>query len=360
MIQNLTIRNYKTLRDVSVDLSPLTVFVGANGSGKTSVLEALHNTVRAVTGDPVKVFAHERHGDWLYTRGGDGPLSVRCETDQGAFGIEAVPPEGFPPPSDLLQKGRWSFHPIVEGASLDHAGRLMFLRLNASVMAQPSYSLDSPPRLKYTGEGLASVLSFLRDNDPDGFDALTEEARKLIPRLRRIRFRKETVYTTESELVRFGDDTVERRSRRPYPGEMILLDYDHAPDVSARAASEGTMLLLGLLTVLFGPSRPRTLLLDDLEHGLHPLAQTQLVKLIERLIDAHPGLQILATTHSPYLLNDLRPEQVRIMAVGPDGHSRYGRLTDHPEFEKWKEEMAPGELWSIFGEKWLINQETTA
>ncbi len=43
------------------------------------------------------------------------------------------------------------------------------------------------------------------------------------------------------------------------------------------------------------------------------------------------------------------------MAAGQDRRSRCGRLTDHPKFDKWKEEMAPGEMWSLCGEKWLVN-----
>ena len=42
------------------------------------------------------------------------------------------------------------------------------------------------------------------------------------------------------------------------------------------------------------------------------------------------------------------------MAVDEDGNAVCGRLEDHPQFEKWKDEMAPGELWSLFGEKWLV------
>ena len=76
MIQKVRIQNFKSLRDVAVELERFTVFVGANGSGKTSVLEAIHNTVRAITGEAQKVFAHERHGAWIYTRGGAGDLSL--------------------------------------------------------------------------------------------------------------------------------------------------------------------------------------------------------------------------------------------------------------------------------------------
>jgi len=138
----------------------------------------------------------------------------------------------------------------------------------------------------YTGDGLASVLAYMALNDPQGFEDLVAVARTLIPRLCRIRFRKATVHRTESELVRFGSDAVKRRSRRPYQGELILFDFEYAENVSARTASEGTMLMLGLLTALLGPNQPRILLLDDNEHALHPLAQKQMVEVIGQILSA--------------------------------------------------------------------------
>lgn len=361
MIHNVQIQNFKSLREVSIDLERFTVFVGANGSGKSSVLGAIHNAVRAATGKPQKVFAHERHGDWVYTRGGDGDLSIVCRTEKGEFRVAASPPEGYPPPPELLQRGHWEYRISPAGpalaAALEPARGLVFLHLNAAMLSQPSYVEKDPPRMEYTGEGLASVLAFMALNTPAAFEGLVGIARTLIPRLRHIRFRKATVYKEETELVRFGEDVVERRTRRPYQGELILLDFEHAENVSARTASEGTMLMLGLLTVLLGPNRPRILLLDDIEHGLHPLAQKQLVAVIGQIMQRFPELQILATAHSPYLLNYLQPEQVRIMAAGPDGYARCGRLTDHPKFPKWKDEMSPGEMWTLFGEKWLAEPE---
>src|SRR5262249_52235554 len=157
------------------------------------------------------------------------------------------------PPPDLMQKERWEYRVSWSGAALEQTRKMIFLRLNASIMARPSYSEHDPPRVEYTGEGLASVLAYMALNDPQGFEDLVAVARTLIPRLRRIRFRKATVYRTESELVRFGRDAVNRRSQRPYQGELILLDFEHAENVSARTASEGTVLMLGLLTVLIGP-----------------------------------------------------------------------------------------------------------
>jgi ABC-type branched-subunit amino acid transport system ATPase component len=361
MISQVTIKNFKCLRDVTIDLEPFTIFVGANGSGKTSILSAIHNCIRAATGNSQKVFSHERHGDWVYSRGGVGDLSISCRTERGEFRVEASPPNGYPPEPEFLQKGLWEYRITPSGSALDLAlspvRRMVFLQLNASELAKPSYSSDPTPRMEFNGTGLASVLAFMALNTPDVFAELVEIARQLIPRLKRIRFRNAPVRQTETELVRFGSDTVERSIRRTVQGDLILLDFEHADNISARTASEGTMLILGLLTVILGPIGPRILLLDDIEHGLHPLAQKKLVEVIGKLQIRFPDLQILATSHSTFLLDYLDYEQVRIVATAPDGASVCGRLQDHPRFKKWEAEFHPGEMWSVFGENWLVEPE---
>ena len=362
MIDSVIIDNFKNLRHVEVGLSPLTVLVGPNASGKTSVLDALHLAVRAATGEPEKVFGYERHCDWLYTRGGSGDLSITCTTSAGTFVVTASPPQPFPPQAtDRLGQGRWTFNVASpDGTALEDAlgpaRSLVFLRLSAAQLAKASYSDRTPPRVECDGEGLASVLAYMALNDPDGFRGLVDMMRGLIPHLRRIRFCKTPVRRTEKEYVTFGDDTIERRTKRRYQGDSILFDFGNADNVSAHAASEGTLMLLGLLTVLLGPAQPKILLMDDIEHGLHPLAQKSLLDVLNKIMHTFPDLQIIATAHSPYLLDHLQPEQIRLMTLGSDGHSVCGRLEDNPEFDRWKAEMTPGELWSLFGENWLVEK----
>ena len=361
MITQVSIRNFKCLREVTVDLERLTVLVGANGSGKTSILSAIHQAVLAATGNPQKVFAHERHGDWVYARGGDGDLSITCQTENGKFSIEATPPPGYPPEPEFLQKGSWQYRITPQGTALAHAlypaRKMVFLHLNAHELAKPSYVESNPPRMEYNGEGMASVLAFMALNDPRSFQELCDLARSLIPRLKAIRFRKAPVPRTETEIVRFGTEVVKHQRRQLFQGDLVLLDYEHAENISARTASEGTLLLLGLLAVLLGPTRPSILLMDDIEHGLHPLAQQKIVEVIRNLQARFLDLQILATSHSTRLLNFLEPEQVRLVAVGADGYSRCGKLLDHPQFRKWVDEFSPGEMWSVFGDQWVAEQE---
>ncbi|MBI1902973.1 MAG: AAA family ATPase [Planctomycetia bacterium] len=358
MITSVQVQNFKNLRKQEINLEPLTVFVGANGSGKTSVLDAIHLAVRAATGDPDKVFGYQRHCDWLYTRDGQGDMSIMCRTAGGEFAVNASPPAGFPPAPDFLGKGQWEFKftPTEFTAredALRPARLLVFLHLNSTQLAAPSYADRHPPRVEYDGEGLASVLAYMALNDPDAFEELLSHMRGLIPNLKRIRFRKAAVKRLEKEFLRVGDESVERRTNRVYQGEAILFDFTNANNVSAHTVSEGTLMLLGLLTVLLGPTHPKILLMDDIEHGLHPLAQKALLDVLAKVMQTFPDVQVLASAHSPYLLDHLRPEQIRLMTIDKDGYAACGRLDDHPLFERWKDEMAPGELWSLFGEKWL-------
>ena len=70
-------------------------------------------------------------------------------------------------------------------------------------------------------------------------------------------------------------------------------------------------------------------------------------------------LQIIATTHSPYMLDCMETNEVRMTVLGDDGATVCTALTKHPKFEKWKDEMTPGEMWSLFGEQWLVEREVT-
>jgi predicted ATPase len=105
----------------------------------------------------------------------------------------------------------------------------------------------------------------------------------------------------------------------------------------------------------FGPEPPSVLLLDDLDHGLHPKGQMHLVDFFHSLLQSEEfsESQIIATSHSPYVLNQLMPNEVRVMALRDDGSSICVPLSEHPEFDRWKDAMTPGEFWSHLGDDWV-------
>jgi AAA domain, putative AbiEii toxin, Type IV TA system len=231
----------------------------------------------------------------------------------------------------------------------------ILLRLDAAKLAEPSYSDNAKPRVEYDGAGMASVLALMALNQPETFESLQENLKTLIPSLKRIRFDRVPVNRIETEVVTIDGASLTRRLNKEYMGDEVVLDFQGASDIPANLASEGTILVLGLLTALLGSVRPKLVLLDDLDHGLHPKAQRKVIPLIRRVLEENPDLQIIATTHSPYVVDELDPKEVRITWANEEGVTQCARLENHPDFERWKDELWPGEFWSLVGEQWVGN-----
>ena len=179
------------------------------------------------------------------------------------------------------------------------------------------------------------ALANMALNDPDSWQALQSDLRTIVESIRRLRH---------------------TRSRNPSIPAALLFDTVGADSVPAEQVSEGTLYVLGLLTTLHTAGRPNLVLLDDLDRGLHPKAQKDLIALLRRLLDLNHDLQIIATTHSPYMLDCMKVDEVRMTLLDDDGATMCAALTSHPKFPKWKDEITPGEMWSLFGEKWIAER----
>jgi hypothetical protein len=134
----------------------------------------------------------------------------------------------------------------------------------------------------------------------------------------------------------------------------ILLDFENAPDIPAEDVSEGTLVTLAFVIALCAAPRPHTFLFDDLGLSLHPTGQMELVRQIHRLLAEMPDVQILATTHSPYILDEMKPEDVVVMAARSDGTVASKKLSEHPD-AKMTGYLTTGELWGLGDETtWVL------
>ena len=349
MIRSATIRNFKNIKDLRIELDRLTVFVGANGSGKTSVLDAINRAAQVQPHDPNWGAAQREQLDWIYLRGGSGDISVFCETDGGPFGFAVIPPEPLPRTTIPPKARPWQFRFWDENQSIEQfeearnaATPLVFLRLDARRLAKESYSETTRPTIESDGSGAASVLAFMALNDPDSFEELLNHVRKLLPQIRRIRFRKVPIVRSKYHPISKNPDSGLRSVRQVFQGEALLLDYIHAKDIAAHTASEGTLIIIGLMTVLLGPDRPKFCSWMTSITGFTRWPRSNSSRMIGQILESFPDLQILATAHSPYLLNYLAPEQVRIMATDSEGHACCGRLSDHPTVRHLERRDGPG------------------
>jgi predicted ATPase len=369
MINKVQFHNFKALRDVTVDLTRLTVLVGPNGSGKTSVLQGLSYLADAQNwrnaGD---VLGGVQNALALVSAGAGPEMVLMCDDDRGWLRVEKDARQHFQSPTKdfarfdldvaLTEAGPQVRLGILRGGEFAGAARLgpaMLLRLDLKQIIAPSYSESPNPQLDSDGAGLASTLAYIASDHPARFEELLDALRSVIPSVDDIRFPRARVVRPESEIVTFDGKTYTRQSERVFWGNAMEFDFQGASRIPAHMVSEGTLLVLALLTALMGPARPRLVLLDDLDRALHPQAQRDLVGLLRRLLDQASDLQIVATSHSPYLLDQLQPEEVRLTTIKDDGSVACAGLDQHPEFEQWKETMASGEFWSFVGEAWVAD-----
>ena len=327
MIEKLTLQNFKVLRDVEVGLRPLTVIVGPNTSGKSSILQGLSVLLSREVVVDFQLY-RSRISIPLET----SPTTLRC---QGRFlGKELL----------LEMKGVGILAQALVGVDgrylqLQPMPTAVLLKLSVEKLAAHSYPKQVSLVLPSDGEGLSSVLAGLYLEDVVRFRELADQLRRVVPGV-------EDIYVRRVPL------------KEGLVGNELVFDMKGAKGIPAEAISDGTLLTLGLLTVLAVPNPPRVLLIDDLERGLHPRALGDLVQQLRRVQEQDPELQIVATSHSPYLLDFVEAEEVLLTSLDEDGYAAVRPLTDHPEYERWKGLMAPGEFWSMVGESWITKKET--
>lgn len=349
MISKVSIRNFKCLRDVQIDLERFTVFVGPNASGKSSILQGLNLLCWTFHVD------HPQNSEELrqsLSRGAKGPLELSAEIGGKWYRYRAPLPVNpnlpNPQPAQWTGDGRgvatdpgganwkqWS----PEASGPVPLPRSVLLRLEVSKLVQPTPFAPNATVMAPDGTGLHSALASMALNDPDSWQALQANLRRIIRTIRRLR------HTTATHM---------------HQPAALLFDTVGADALLASDVSEGTLLVLGLLAALHAPEGPGLILLDDLDRALHPKAQKELVTLLRGLLETNPDLQIIAATHSPYLLDCMEPNEVRMTHLSDDGSTVCAPLTRHPKFQKWKDEFHSGEMWSLFGEKWLVEQGAAA
>ena len=362
MLENITLRGYRSFgEEVTVPLSPITVIVGANNSGKSNFLR-FPGLVRRVLWTPLSAgvaeigdfadFFHRpsspnagfswkaRHGSYsaALERHGSG-LRCLAETLVEGSGLEPfssnspleIPPlqvivfpgwaefrgpgplqgartllqglndlpEQMKPLREAVERARRVLQPIVDSQFVKL--QLPSLRADSEVVPAPSLGED--------GSGLASVLALWRGSDSDRSDLLTSLLRSCLPEVRDIQVKPAPTKGLQRLWVRQSD------------GESF----------DSTTLSDGLLCFVGLAMHALSAPEGALMLVEEPEQSIHPRRLHQYVDFV-RLIARERKCQFVLSTHSPVLLNEFRdePESILLFRRGQHG-TRVQRLSEEKD-----------------------------
>jgi predicted ATPase len=383
MIKKLELINFKSHRHTQFhfDDSRLQAIVGKNSSGKTSVLQAL-SYIRDLL--MVKEYEHTHEvrksiatiGKNSATNGEHnvrivvGGISETTTQENWQFSCEfhgyndetwkqnrKLDINGHERKEDYFLPPNRSHIPISKSSQflLSDFNFVIYSKLLVDNLSKAAYSEEIVPEVQFDGSGLAPTLDYLRSEAPDRFQLIQEMLQQIVPSVRRIGIRRAKVKIDRQRSIAVDGKSIAYEESQEVTGQEIVLDMNTGDRIPAHAISEGTMLTLGLLTVLMNPKQPNLVLLDDIEQGLHPKAQRELITVFKQIIQANPNLQIIFTTHSPYIIDELEPSQVHVLSNSKSGFTRAKRLDEHPDAEWAKQTLTTGEFWNAEGEDWVVD-----
>ncbi len=375
-IDYLRVKNYRALRDVELkNLTPLTVLLGPNGSGKSTVFDVFAFLSECFDTGLRRAWDRRGRAKELKSRGSDGPVVIEIKYREPGYspvtyhlaiderrGVPVVSEEwlqwtrGGPGKPFRFLDYREGRGKAISGESPDSTATRLEIPLKSSDLIAVNalgqfadhprvgalrefitgwyvsyFSVDETrgqpeagpeERLSRTGDNVANVIQFLAERHPDRLEEVFEVLRQRVPRV-------------ESVLA------------EPMADGRLLLQIKDAPfdhPVLARFASDGTLKMLAYLVLLYDPNPPAFIGIEEPENFLHPRL---LPELAEECRKASERGQLLVTTHSPFFVNALRPEEVRVLYRDEDGYTRAVRAADIqgiPDF------MAAG---ALLGQLWV-------
>ena len=357
-LTQLSIKGYKKLLDVTVEMRPFMVLIGANGSGKTSFLESLALLSHAAKGTL---------GDFVTKNGGFQALLTRNNTSEMSLEVRfsrqnesdlekrvGLAHEDFFYAINLLRRGysyfvdeEWAGRGTdyylgnmsqeqseVTGETESELSRsrdpdlgrfreqfesVMYSGLSFDGSATGAQQLAPTRSPGGHGEHLLSFLYSIRERHPEMFDELLDALSSAFPH-----FRKLTL-----PLVANGTVGLEWWEDRL------------SGSLSSFQLSGGTLRFLWLASALLAPEPPAITVIDEVETSMHPELLRILVSLMR---DASRRTQLVVATHSDRLVSFLEPSEVMVLDATEEG---YAAMTwaDSLDLDEWLADYSLGDIW---------------
>jgi len=382
-IESIRLKNFKAFLDVEItNLPQFCVFVGANGTGKStlfSVFGFLRDAMTSNINTALVKLGGNRGFKEVRSRKSEGPIEVelkfrdRPDTPLTTYFLQIDEKQGRAYVKREILKYRrgssgqpWHFLDFSSGKGtavtnelekvnevkelnreeqtlkssdiLAIKGLAQFERFPAVMAlgdlienwhisdfhinrARPEQDAGYAEHLSREGENLSLVIQYLHGSHRDTFEQILSLLKRRVPGISHVESK-----TTEegSVLLKFQDGTFE---------DPFL----------ARHVSDGTIKMLAYLTLLYDPSPHPLLCVEEPENQLYPKLLWELAE--EFRSYANRGGQVFIATHSPDFLNATRVEEV-FWLMKKGGYTQIRRASDDPQIVAYmREGDQMGYLW---------------
>lgn len=361
MLKRVSIQNFKSLKDVTLDLQKVNLLIGPNNSGKTNFLKALEGfsigglMSENITALEVISFKHQRVNisyvfDYLpdpdgymarkYNIGNDKiyhySQKYEIKNNDESIVIETIKDDWFTDGSgskveiDVLGGHRREF--------FDFKQTKIFRPDPSKLVQQVTFSADQIELLADCSN-LISFYFYVDANFKRNSKKIQDDLSKCIP---------EIAYFTLPP-IKIGNESM-----------LGLRFFDKDENgYWADEVSEGVLYFLSLLCIINQPNPPKFLLLEEPEKGIHPRRIHEVIQFILRLVE-EKNIQVIMTTHSPVVLDMFAEmtESVFIFDKDEEGATHVKNLQRdviEPDTEKSKElGMEPPRYTDALGDSWTI------
>ena len=376
-LRSFALENFKAIqKSGAVQFTPLTVLIGNNGSGKSSLVEGLE-TYRSIIVDGLdtamqrwfgmdhvwnKRTRHNMVGFGLANETYENPIrfTLAGRTKLGAYrttmAVNAKPGlNGFliqeeSGTSDEGVKFTRDRHGVANFANKtatqrrrfepgesalpqkmrEFVSRWQFLSLLPDPMGRPAprkMTSNGEIVLHRDGSNLAQYLLGIRQRDQAAFDGIVEAMQFVLDYARNF----EPVETREIQPTMYL--------------KMLEQATDKAIEIPGWLVSTGTIRVLALLAVLRNPVPPPLIVVEEIENGLDPRTIHLVLDEIRSAVQAGQS-QVILTTHSPYLLDLLPIETLVLVERERGGDPIFWRPAGNEEVLEWAKKFAPGQLYT--------------
>jgi predicted ATPase len=339
------IKGYKSIKDAKIELRPINILIGANGSGKSNFLsffEFLNNLYECKLTEYIALNGGEdkflHHGGKV-TQEIEATLSFSSVNDGYSF-ILKKGDDGLVFTNEYIV---WRNNKGTNIASTKKEAQIKWTLTDNSSAYYVTRYLVGLKKYHFHDTGKNAPFNKLCHIVNDKY-FLYEKGDNIISFLNYIKEEHQIVYnriikTIQSIAPYFSDFFFQPNTE----GYLRLQWQDkYSSNVyGATDLSDGTIRFLALTVLLMQPNLPQTLIIDEPELGLHPFAIAKLAGMIQSV--AAKGTQVIVATQSTDLMSYFNPDDI-IAVDQHDGASVFNRLKQE-ELDIWLTDYSLGDLW---------------